>query len=79
LPGEVVRVYGPFRLVKYALFLLREVFPAHDELCREESAAMFDWIGESGPEKQQQAGTLLQTYKGRTAARLARDLGREQL
>ena len=76
LPGEVVRVYGPFRLVKYALFLLREVFPVHDALCREESAVMFDWIGENGSRQQQLAGDRLQAFRGRTAARLARDLDR---
>jgi hypothetical protein len=36
LPGETARAYGPFRLVRYAQFLMREVFPAHDDLCREE-------------------------------------------
>ncbi|MBN2308101.1 MAG: hypothetical protein JXR94_03975, partial [Candidatus Hydrogenedentes bacterium] len=40
LPGESVRAYGPFRLVKYALFLLREVFPEHDALCVEEGRLM---------------------------------------
>lgn len=40
LPNEVVRPYGPFRLVKYALFLLREVLPLHDELCVEEGRLM---------------------------------------
>jgi len=36
LPHEQARPHGPFRLVKYALFLLREVLPVHDELCAEE-------------------------------------------
>jgi hypothetical protein len=36
LPGETVRAYGPFRLVRYAQFLLREILPLHDELCQEE-------------------------------------------
>ena len=40
LPGAPVRVYGPFRLVKYALFLFREVFPDHDALCEAEGQAM---------------------------------------
>lgn len=34
------RAYGPFRLVKYAGFLQREVLPAHDALCAEEGEAM---------------------------------------
>ena len=40
LPGEQARPFGPFRLVKYALFLLREVMPLHDELCAEEGRWM---------------------------------------
>ncbi len=36
LPGEPVRAHGPFRFVRYAQFLLREIFPMHDELCYEE-------------------------------------------
>jgi hypothetical protein len=40
LPGETARAYGPLRLVKYAQFLLREVFPQHDELCYEEGRLM---------------------------------------
>ncbi len=41
--GELPRAYGPFRLVKYALFLLREVFPQHDELCVEEGRLMLQY------------------------------------
>lgn len=44
LPGETVRAYGPFRMVKYALFLIREVFPQHDELCFEEGRLMLRHI-----------------------------------
>jgi predicted metal-dependent phosphoesterase TrpH len=40
LPNEAPRIHGPFRLVKYAAFLLREVFPAHDALCRREGELM---------------------------------------
>lgn len=40
LPGGVPRAYGPFRLVKFALFLLREVFPRHDSLCEKEGDLM---------------------------------------
>ncbi len=40
LPGQEPRAFGPFRLVKYALFLMREVFPLHDELCVEEGRLM---------------------------------------
>ncbi len=40
LPGAPVQAHGPYRLVKYALFLLREILPAHDELCGEEGRLM---------------------------------------
>jgi hypothetical protein len=40
LPDQEPRAFGPFRLVKYALFLMREVFPLHDELCTEEGRQM---------------------------------------
>lgn len=40
LPGETERVHGPWRLVKYARFLIREFFPAHDALCAVEGEAM---------------------------------------
>lgn len=46
IPGETARVHGPFRLVKYSLFLLREVFPVHDKLCFEEGSLMLQY--ESG-------------------------------
>ena len=41
--GDLPRAYGPFRLVRYALFLLREVFPQHDELCFEEGRLMIQY------------------------------------
>lgn len=47
VPGGTARAYGPFRLVKYALFLLREVFPAHDALCAEEGLAMLRYAAGS--------------------------------
>jgi hypothetical protein len=36
LAGETARAFGPFRLVRYAHYLLREIFPQHDRLCQEE-------------------------------------------
>jgi hypothetical protein len=36
VPGEFPRLIGSFRQVKFAYFLLREFFPRHDKLCREE-------------------------------------------
>lgn len=63
LPGmPAARNYGPFRLVKYVSFLMREVFPAHDELCREEGEWMAAYLrGESS------AAESLAGASGRTA------------
>lgn len=62
LPGEAVRVYGPFRLVKYAHFLIREVLPLHDELCLEEGRLMLEYLaGDTG------AADTLRSLAGRTA------------
>lgn len=60
--GESARVYGPFRLVKYALFLLREVLPEHDEMCLEEGNLMMRYHG-----GEKEAVKQLQTLQGRTA------------
>lgn len=65
VPGETVRAYGPFRLVKYALFLLREVFPEHDRLSQEEGEWMLKHV--AGDER---AATKLAGLQGRTAALL---------
>lgn len=44
LPGECSRVYGGYRLVKYAHFLLREYFPEHDRACAIDSCAMLEHL-----------------------------------
>lgn len=62
IPGEAVRPYGPFRLVKYALFLLREVFPQQDELCAEEGRLMLAHLAGDASAAEQ-----LRRLKGRTA------------
>ncbi|NLJ66580.1 MAG: hypothetical protein GX340_04610 [Clostridiales bacterium] len=67
LPGNPVRVYGPYRLVKYVLFLIREVFPIHDELCYEEGRLMLEHI--AGNES---AAKILAEYRGRVAKRMDR-------
>lgn len=41
--GALPRAYGPFRLVKYTMYLLREVFPQHDERCFEEGRLMIQY------------------------------------
>ena len=52
LPGADARAHGPFRLVKYAHFLLREIFPLHDDLCVEEGQCMHRHLcGDPGAEK----------------------------
>ncbi len=49
IAGNRPRPFGPFRLVKFTHFLLREVFPQHDELCLAEGAAMLQHAaGEPG-------------------------------
>ncbi len=48
--GETPRVHGDYRLVSYALFLLGEYFPLHDELCFEEGRAMKAYAAGSEPE-----------------------------
>ena len=47
VPGDRPRPVGPVRLVKFALFLLREVFPQHDDLCVEEGRLMLAHAAES--------------------------------
>lgn len=44
IPGEYIRVYGPFRLVKYTQFLLREVLPDYNKLCEREGELMLAFI-----------------------------------
>jgi hypothetical protein len=61
IAGETPRAFGPFRLVKYALFLMREVFPEHDELCYKEGNLMLEYL--SGDLS---AAEKLRTLKGQT-------------
>jgi len=61
LPHEMVRAFGPFRFVSFAMFLLREIFPAHDELCLEEGRLMLAHTA-GDP----QAAPALQPLQGRT-------------
>ena len=55
LPGSTARAHGPMRLAKYAQFLLREVFPDHDRLCRDEGEAMVRFL--AGDESSRRAIT----------------------
>lgn len=62
LPGEHARAFGPFRLVRYAQFLMREVFPLHDELCFEEGGQMIAYAGGDAS-----AADVVRCLNGRTA------------
>lgn len=70
-PGEFPRVYGPYRMVKFALFLLRAYFPAHAGLCFEEGRLMKEFACGDGP-----AAEALGRLRGRTEAFLKRCYGR---
>lgn len=64
-PGEAFRVYGPYRMVKFAQFLQYDYFPLHAELCFEEGRAMKDYaLGDRS------AAGRLAVLHGRTAALL---------
>lgn len=68
--GDLPRAYGPFRLVRFTMFLLREVFPQHDELCFEEGRLMIQYAsGDSTATErlrllQGQTARLLDKYWG---------------
>lgn len=70
MPGERPRAHGPFRLVKYALFLMREVFGPHDALCQEEGQLMLAHLAGDAS-----AAGALGKLKGRTAALMDRLCG----
>jgi hypothetical protein len=70
LPDNPVRVYGPYRLVKYALFLIREIYPFHDELCYEEGKLMLEYISGNI-----YAADMLKNYNGRVARKMEKFWG----
>ncbi len=71
-PGEEYRVYGPYRLVKFARFLLAEYFPLHDDLCFEEGRLMRDMVlGDEG------AQTILARLKGRVPMLIKKYYGKD--
>jgi len=43
-PGEQPFVHGPFRLVKYAYFLLENYIPMHSELCKASSVLLCEYF-----------------------------------
>jgi predicted metal-dependent phosphoesterase TrpH len=62
LPNQGHRAYGPLRLVQYALFLMSELMPGHNELCQEEGRLMLEHAGGD-----LQAGPALAALAGRGA------------
>lgn len=64
---QLPRAYGPFRLVKFTTFLLREVFPQHDEMCFEEGRQMIEYAAGD-----KTAAERLRTMKGQTASLYAK-------
>ena len=63
ITGEEPRAYGPFRLVKYAQFLLKEILPLHDRVCREEGELMLAHVAGDA-----NAPRMLAQLSGRTDA-----------
>jgi len=70
--GNAPRVHGDYRLVSYALFLLSEYFPLHDEICYEEGRLMlgmaYNGSQEEVPELNAKAGRvseLIRKYMGK--------------
>jgi predicted metal-dependent phosphoesterase TrpH len=66
-PGEHYRVYGEYRMVKLAMFLLGDYFPVHDMLCFEEGRLMKEAVLGN-----KRAIELLEEVSGRTAEYLTR-------
>jgi hypothetical protein len=62
LKGERPRPFGPFRLVKFSHFLLREILPQHDELCLEEGLQMIRYAAGDTD-----AVARLRSYQGQVA------------
>ena len=71
-PGNFPLVVGPFRLTRFAYFLLREVYPVHDELCRIEGEIMLRAL--AGEESK--ACDELARRRGEAEAFLTRCFGR---
>lgn len=80
-PEQQARVYGPYRLVKYARYLLREVFPLHDELCAGEGRLMLQYAAAAGLDGEAAAASTaaaaLTACKGQTDRFWAKIFGSE--
>lgn len=71
LPGEFPHLAGDFRLIRYAYFLLREFYPEHNRLCREEGEAMQEFLAgdETARERAAGAARRLERYCGEVWSR----------
>lgn len=69
--GESKRAYGPFRMVKFALFALRELYYEHDRFCEEEGQLMLEHL-----KNNEEAEDILESKKGRAIDSLKRLYGR---
>lgn len=71
--GMVGEVTGTYRLTAFAIFLLENYFPFHDDLCFEEGRAIREaYLGDA------QDRVLLEVLKGRVARFTDRFFGRDQ-
>ena len=44
LNGETDRAYGPFRMVKYAKFLMENYYPVHNRLCEASGLMLIEYF-----------------------------------
>lgn len=67
VPGESVRCHGPFRLVKYAMFLLREILPEYREIRKREAVLLRSYLrrGDASAEQVAQAAAVAAKYLAR--------------
>lgn len=67
VPGESVRCHGPYRLVKYAMFLLREILPEYREIRKREAILLRSFMrrGEATAEQVAQAAKVAAKYLAR--------------
>jgi hypothetical protein len=63
VPGSDTRAHGPFRLVKYAQYLLQNILPVHDALSYEEGLQMTAYLNDD-----KEALSQLQKFQGRVTA-----------
>ena len=67
VPNESIRCHGPFRLVKYAMFLLREILPEYREIRKREAVLLRSFLkrGEASAEHVSQAAKVAAKYLAR--------------